>query len=59
MSQRSHIASSGSTAICACSAAWSAPSWTSGGKRGRSRELVGQTYQSAWVGKFCSGSSSA
>ena len=32
MSQRSHIASSGSTAICACSAACSEPSSSSGGK---------------------------
>ena len=56
MSQRSHIAISGSTAICPCSVACRAPSRTSGGIWPAIR--CGSTYQSAWVRKFCSGSSS-
>ena len=57
MSQRSHIASSGSTAICVCSAACSAPSsWSSG----RSAETIasGSSYHSAWVENDVCGRSS-
>ena len=57
MSQRSHIAISGSTAIWPCSVACRAPSRTSGGSAPLSRS--GSTYQSAWVTKCCSGSSRA
>ena len=56
MSQRSHIAISGSTAICPCSVACRAPSKTSGGSAPLRRS--GNTYQSAWVANCCSGSSS-
>src|SRR5436305_1101837 len=56
MSQRSHIAISGSTAICACSAACSDPCSTSNGKSSRS-SFSGITYQSACVTKCSSGRS--
>ena len=42
MSQRSHIASSGSTAIWLCSVACRAPSRTSGSIASRAGELVGK-----------------
>ena len=48
MSQRSHIASSGSTAICACSAACSAPSSASSGSPAETT-ASGSSYQSACV----------
>src|ERR1044072_4879177 len=48
MSQRSHIASSGRTAICACSAACSGPSRTSSGKSSASR-ASSSSYQRACV----------
>ncbi len=57
MSQRSHIAISGRTAIWPCSEACRAPSRASGGSARLSPS--GSTYQSACVAKFCSGSSSA
>ena len=53
MSQRSHIASSGRTAIWPCSVACSAPSRTSGGSAAGPASSSPSTYQSAWVGKFC------
>ena len=56
MSQRSHIAISGSTAICPCSEACRAPSSTSLGSAAAIRSPI--TYQSAWVTKSCSGRSS-
>ena len=59
MSQRSHIASSGSTAIWLCSVACSAPSRTSGGSAAGPASSSPSVYQSPWVRKFCSGSSSA
>ena len=58
MSQRSHIASSGSTAICECSAACSAPSITSSGKSSRSTSCP-SSYQSACVVNDVCGRSSA
>ena len=57
MSQRSHIAISGSTAIWACSAACSEPCSTSSGKSPASA-CSGSSYQSAWVLKL-SGSMSS
>ena len=48
MSQRSHIASSGSTAICVCSAACSAPSSASGGNSEASSP-ASSSYHSACV----------
>ena len=57
MSQRSHIASSGSTAICVCSAACSEPSSASSGKSSASRSSS-SSYQSAWVVNDCGGRSS-
>ena len=59
MSQRSHIASSGRTAIWPCSVACSAPSRTSGGSDAGPASSSPSTYQSAWVGKLVSGRSSA
>ena len=58
MSQRSHIAISGSTAIWPCSAACSEPWSTSSGNSSRTSES-GSSYQSAWVTKSCSGMSTA
>ena len=57
MSQRSHIAISGSTAIWPCSVACREPSRASLGSAPLS--WSGSTYQSAWVTKLCSGSSRA
>src|ERR1700757_55307 len=51
MSQRSHIASNGSTAICACSVACSAPSSASSGSASDSA-CEGSSYHSAWVKKL-------
>ena len=57
MSQRSHIASSGSTAICACSVACSEPSSCSGGKP--ARIPASSSNHSACVAKRVGGNSSA
>src|SRR5256885_3370165 len=54
MSQRSHMAQSGSSAIIACSAAWSVPS--SRGIRSSSRSCSGSgRYQTASVSKVVAG----
>ncbi len=58
MSQRSHIASSGSTAICACSAACSEPSSASSGSPAETT-ASGSSYQSACVENDVWGRSSA
>ena len=58
MSQRSHMAISGSTAICPCSAAWSEPWSRSSGNSERS-SASGSSYHSACVTNSCSGMSSA
>ena len=57
MSQRSHIAISGSTAICACSVACSAPSRSSAGNSPPSSSS--SSNQSACVGNVDDGRSSA
>src|SRR5664279_1414099 len=54
MSQRSHVANSGSSPIEACSAAWAAPG-TSVLARASSTASAVTVHQTAWVGRVRSG----
>ena len=58
MSQRSHVATSGSSPIAACSAAWIAPARSRADTAARETTVGGIVHQTAFVSRCCGGSGS-